>query len=151
MRAVASFVRELPSTDNLDVVGAQVFNSNSDGRVTRFKQAVNYFLNGTRDHYGRHKSATLSNRLSNLTAILYICFSINVFFLSDCPETSSNCLLFSRYFTVRQHNHHGDAKSSKQVNSTQGQTKVRQLASEAADAVNNLIMDGVRLLFAMTV
>ena len=59
MRAVSSFVRELPSIDNLDVVGAKVFNSPTDGRVNRFKQAVNYFLNGTRDHYGRHKNATL--------------------------------------------------------------------------------------------
>jgi len=63
MRAVASFVRELPSIDNLDVVGAEVFSSSTDGRVSRFKQAVNYFLNGTRDHYGRHKNATLSKTL----------------------------------------------------------------------------------------
>ena len=59
MRAVAAFVRELPSIDNLESVGAKVFNSTTDGRVNRFKQAVNYFLNGTRDSYGRHKNATL--------------------------------------------------------------------------------------------
>lgn len=59
IRAVASFVRELPSIDNLESVGAKVFNSTTDGRVNRFKQAVNYFLNGTRDQYGRHKNATL--------------------------------------------------------------------------------------------
>ena len=59
IRAVASFVRELPSIDNLESVGAKVFNSTTDGRVNRFKQAVNYFLNGTREQYGRHKNATL--------------------------------------------------------------------------------------------
>lgn len=59
MRAVAAFVRELPSIDNLESVGAKVFNSTTDVRVNRFKQAVNYFLNGTRDSYGRHKAATL--------------------------------------------------------------------------------------------
>ena len=61
MRAVASYVRELPSIDNLDAVGVQVFNSANDGRVARFKQAVQYFLNGTRDQYGRHPGATLGN------------------------------------------------------------------------------------------
>lgn len=59
IRAVASFVRELPSNYNLESVGAKVFNSTTDGRVNRFKQAVNYFLNGTRDQYGRHKNSTL--------------------------------------------------------------------------------------------
>ena len=59
IRAVAAFVRELPSIDNLESVGAKVFNSTTDGRVNRFKQAVNYYLNGTRDQYGRHKNATL--------------------------------------------------------------------------------------------
>ena len=63
MRAVASFVRELPAVDNLDSVGAQVFNSATDERVARFKQAVHYFLNGTREQYGRHQSATLSNTI----------------------------------------------------------------------------------------
>ena len=61
MRAVASFVRELPAIDNLDKVGAKVFNSPKDGRVNRFKQAVHYYMNGTRDRYGRHKEATLCN------------------------------------------------------------------------------------------
>ena len=56
---MAAFVRELPSIDNLESVGAKVFSSTTDGRVNRFKQAVNYFLNGTRDAYGRHKNATL--------------------------------------------------------------------------------------------
>jgi len=67
MRAVSSFVRELPSIDNLDVVGAKVFSSPTDGRVNRFKQAVNYFLNGTRDHYGRHKNATLMRQHNHQT------------------------------------------------------------------------------------
>ena len=114
MRAVASFVRELPSIDNLDVVGAKVFSSPTDGRVNRFKQAVNYFLNGTRDHYGRHKNATLSKisvklqkNLSHLLALI--------------------CL-------VRQHNHQTEGKSSnKNASSAQNETKVRQLASEATE------------------
>jgi len=59
MRAVAAFVRELPSVDNLESVGAKVFNSTTDGRVNRFKQAVQYYMNGTRDQYGRFKNSTL--------------------------------------------------------------------------------------------
>lgn len=59
MRAVAAFVRELPSVDNLESVGAKVFNSTTDGRVNRFKQAVQYYMNGTRDQYGRYKNSTL--------------------------------------------------------------------------------------------
>lgn len=72
---MASFVRELPSIDNLESVGAKVFNSTTDGRVNRFKQAVNYFLNGTREQYGRHKNATLRNLTSeHIDSIIHLIF-----------------------------------------------------------------------------
>ena len=69
---MASFVRELPSIDNLESVGAKVFNSTTDGRVNRFKQAVNYFLNGTRDQYGRFKNATLRKFSFYVSIRLYL-------------------------------------------------------------------------------
>jgi hypothetical protein len=83
---VASFVRELPSIDNLESVGAKVFNSTTDGRVNRFKQAVNYFLNGTREQYGRHKNATLRNFTSeDKDSIIHL-----IFFLLNSETTQSS-------------------------------------------------------------
>lgn len=112
---MATFVRDLPSVDNLESVGAKVFNSTSDGRVNRFKQAVHYFSNGTRTEYGRHKEATL-RKSHQLT----LTFSLFQFILS-----------FFHYL-VRQHNHHNESKGHKHGHSN-AESKARKLASEAAD------------------
>ncbi|XP_012938515.1 constitutive coactivator of PPAR-gamma-like protein 1 isoform X1 [Aplysia californica] len=54
IKATCDYVRNLPAVDNLDVVGNDVFKlakTNKTDLVERFKQSVQYFVNGTQDGY----------------------------------------------------------------------------------------------------
>ena len=55
MRAVANFINHSCDVNNLMTVGAQIFGSMSDPRVVKFKESVQYFLNGTRDGFLQYK------------------------------------------------------------------------------------------------
>uniref|UniRef100_T1INJ6 Constitutive coactivator of PPAR-gamma-like protein 1 n=1 Tax=Strigamia maritima TaxID=126957 RepID=T1INJ6_STRMM len=56
IRSVCAFVRGLPSIVNLDAVSVHVFGvSSGDDRVHKFKQCVQYYLNGTKDGFLRYR------------------------------------------------------------------------------------------------
>ncbi|XP_053641364.1 constitutive coactivator of PPAR-gamma-like protein 1 homolog isoform X4 [Cherax quadricarinatus] len=54
IRAVVKFIVNRCDVNNLLTIGAQVFGSVSDPRVAKFKESVQYFLNGRRDGGQRH-------------------------------------------------------------------------------------------------
>ncbi|KAK3851415.1 hypothetical protein Pcinc_041934 [Petrolisthes cinctipes] len=55
IRAVVKFIVNRCDVNNLVTIGAQVFGSVSDPRVAKFKESVQYFLNGTKDGFLRYK------------------------------------------------------------------------------------------------
>ncbi|RXG60522.1 Constitutive coactivator of PPAR-gamma-like protein 2, partial [Armadillidium vulgare] len=55
IRAVVKFITNNCDVNNLLTIGAQIFCSVSDPRVTKFKESVQYFLNGTKDGFLRYK------------------------------------------------------------------------------------------------
>nr|XP_027232877.1 constitutive coactivator of PPAR-gamma-like protein 2 isoform X2 [Penaeus vannamei] len=55
IRAVVKFIVNRCDVNNLLSVGAQIFGSISDPRVAKFKESVQYFLNGTKDGFLRYK------------------------------------------------------------------------------------------------
>ncbi|XP_064078326.1 constitutive coactivator of PPAR-gamma-like protein 1 homolog [Macrobrachium nipponense] len=55
IRAVVKFIVNRCDVNNLLTIGAQVFGSISDPRVAKFKESVQYFLNGTKDGFLRYK------------------------------------------------------------------------------------------------
>ncbi|KAL7643504.1 UNVERIFIED_CONTAM: hypothetical protein RMT77_005486 [Armadillidium vulgare] len=55
IRAVVKFITNNCDVNNLLTIGAQIFGSVSDPRVTKFKESVQYFLNGTKDGFLRYK------------------------------------------------------------------------------------------------
>ncbi|KAK8739831.1 hypothetical protein OTU49_003219 [Cherax quadricarinatus] len=55
IRAVVKFIVNRCDVNNLLTIGAQVFGSVSDPRVAKFKESVQYFLNGTKDGFLRYK------------------------------------------------------------------------------------------------
>ncbi|XP_058791366.1 constitutive coactivator of PPAR-gamma-like protein 1 homolog isoform X2 [Phymastichus coffea] len=54
VRAVANFVKDLSSIE-LDDVTQKVFGSLTDSRCSRFKQSVQYYVNGTKDGFSHYK------------------------------------------------------------------------------------------------
>lgn len=57
IKAVCQFVRELPSSD-VDAACIEVFGDLNDLRAAKLKQAVQYYLNGTKDGFLKYKTAT---------------------------------------------------------------------------------------------
>ncbi|XP_042225135.1 constitutive coactivator of PPAR-gamma-like protein 1 isoform X7 [Homarus americanus] len=55
IQAVVKFIVNRCDVNNLLTIGAQVFGSVSDPRVAKFKESVQYFLNGTKDGFLRYK------------------------------------------------------------------------------------------------
>ncbi|KAK7086333.1 hypothetical protein SK128_018849 [Halocaridina rubra] len=55
IRAVVKFIVNRCDVNNLLTIGAQVFGSINDPRVAKFKESVQYFLNGTKDGFLRYK------------------------------------------------------------------------------------------------
>lgn len=67
IKAVCAYVRALPNIENLDSIGAQVFGSTSnanyaDERIQKFKQCVQYYLNGTKDGFLRYRPSNNTRR-----------------------------------------------------------------------------------------
>ncbi|XP_070557996.1 LOW QUALITY PROTEIN: constitutive coactivator of PPAR-gamma-like protein 1 homolog [Ptychodera flava] len=59
IRAVAAYVRSLPSVDDLDAIAQDVFKNSQakmDDKITRFKQCVNYFYAGTRQGWRQKRN-----------------------------------------------------------------------------------------------
>lgn len=54
IRTVANFVKDLPSVE-LDVVAQKVFGSLSDPRCAKFRQSVQYYINGTKEGFLHYK------------------------------------------------------------------------------------------------
>ncbi|CAG9138520.1 unnamed protein product [Plutella xylostella] len=57
MKAVCQFVRELPSSD-VDAACVEVFGDLNDLRAAKLKQAVQYYLNGTKDGFLKYRTAS---------------------------------------------------------------------------------------------
>lgn len=55
IEAAVKFVRNLPSVDNLDVVGEQIFRKKNE-LISKFKQCVQYYLNGTQDGFLKYRT-----------------------------------------------------------------------------------------------
>lgn len=71
IRAVVKFIVNRCDVNNLLTIGAQVFGSVSDPRVAKFKESVQYFLNGTKDGFLRYKPFP-----SGLFTFLYVILKI---------------------------------------------------------------------------
>ncbi|KAJ8666833.1 hypothetical protein QAD02_008495 [Eretmocerus hayati] len=56
VRTIANFVKDLPSSE-LDEVAQKIFDSLSDPKCSRFKQSVEYFINGTKDGFIQNKTS----------------------------------------------------------------------------------------------
>lgn len=57
VRVVADYVRALPNSD-LDAIATDLFGNPNDNRSARFKQSVQYYVNGTKDGFLKYKTAT---------------------------------------------------------------------------------------------
>ncbi|XP_077989887.1 constitutive coactivator of PPAR-gamma-like protein 1 homolog isoform X2 [Glandiceps talaboti] len=60
IRAVAAYVRNLPSVEDLDAIAQDVFKNSqakTDDKIVRFKQCVNYFYAGTRQGWRQKRNA----------------------------------------------------------------------------------------------
>lgn len=68
MKSVCQFVRELPSSD-VDAACVEIFGDLNDLRAAKLKQAVQYYLNGTKDGFLKYRTASGKN---NGILILYI-------------------------------------------------------------------------------
>lgn len=58
IQAAVDFVRNLPSVDNLDEVGEVIFRNSKGNKlelVSKFKQCVQYYLNGTNDGFLKYR------------------------------------------------------------------------------------------------
>lgn len=51
VKSVASFIKTLDSSDNLDCVASQVFGAAGDKRSAKLKQSVQYYMNGTKEGF----------------------------------------------------------------------------------------------------
>ncbi|XP_077496761.1 constitutive coactivator of PPAR-gamma-like protein 1 homolog isoform X2 [Amblyomma americanum] len=60
--AVVEFVRGLPSTEDLDALGARLFPGAPREKVQRLKNCVHYYLNGTRDGFLRYRPSSQGRR-----------------------------------------------------------------------------------------
>ncbi|KAJ2947040.1 hypothetical protein O0L34_g16385 [Tuta absoluta] len=57
IKSVCQFVRELPSSD-VDAACVEVFGDLNDLRAAKLKQAVQYYLNGTKDGFLKYRTAS---------------------------------------------------------------------------------------------
>jgi len=51
IRAVVDYVRSLQTVDDVEALGTQIFGSNTDPRMKKLKDVVEYYNNGTEDGY----------------------------------------------------------------------------------------------------
>ena len=55
IRAVINYVRAVPSIDDFETIGHDVFGSEQDPRIKSLKESVQYFRKGTQDGYSKQK------------------------------------------------------------------------------------------------
>ena len=53
--AVINYVRAVPSIDDFETIGHDVFGSEQDPRIKSLREAVQYFRKGTQDGYSKQK------------------------------------------------------------------------------------------------
>ena len=55
IKAVINYIRALPTVDDYDVIAKDVFSADqSDPRVSKLKESVRYYLQGTKEGYSKH-------------------------------------------------------------------------------------------------
>ncbi|XP_053602240.1 constitutive coactivator of PPAR-gamma-like protein 1 isoform X3 [Plodia interpunctella] len=57
VKSICQFVRDLPSSD-IDVACTEIFGDLNDLRAAKLKQAVQYYLNGTKDGFLKYRTAS---------------------------------------------------------------------------------------------
>lgn len=57
IKTVGQFVRDLPSSD-VDAACIEIFGDLNDLRAAKLKQAVQYYLNGTKDGFLKYRTAS---------------------------------------------------------------------------------------------
>lgn len=63
IRAAVDFVRSLPTVDNLDIVGEAIFRNSTKNKqelIAKFKQCVQYYLNGTQEGFLKYRPYIMS-------------------------------------------------------------------------------------------
>lgn len=58
VKTVASFIKTLDSSDNLDSVASEVFGAAGDKRSSKLKQSVQYYMNGTKEGFLNYRPPT---------------------------------------------------------------------------------------------
>ena len=53
--AVINYVRAVPSIDDFETIGHDVFGSEQDPRIKSLREAVQYFRKGTQEGYSKQK------------------------------------------------------------------------------------------------
>lgn len=74
VKAICQYVRELPSSD-VDAACIDLFGDLNDLRAAKLKQAVQYYLNGTKDGFLKYRTASGENNIQIDTCenINFIC------------------------------------------------------------------------------
>lgn len=57
IKTVGQFVKDLPSSD-VDAACIEIFGDSNDLRAAKLKQAVQYYLNGTKDGFLKYRTAS---------------------------------------------------------------------------------------------
>lgn len=57
IKTIGQFVRDLPTSD-VDAACIEIFGDLNDLRAAKLKQAVQYYLNGTKDGFLKYKTAS---------------------------------------------------------------------------------------------
>lgn len=57
IKSVSQYVRDLPSSD-VDAACIDIFGDLNDLRAAKLKQAVQYYLNGTKDGFLKYRTAS---------------------------------------------------------------------------------------------
>lgn len=76
VRSLAEFVRTLPPSSNMDALVIAVFGSLEDKRAARFRQSVQYYLNGTASGFLKYGAPGKKLIYPRLYAVvnLFVCF-----------------------------------------------------------------------------
>ena len=62
IRAVINYIRALPSIDDYEILGRDIFGDAKDPRVSRLRQSVKYYLYGSKEGYGKQRPNQSNNK-----------------------------------------------------------------------------------------
>ena len=62
IRAVINYIRALPSIDDYEILGRDIFGDAKDPRVSRLRQSVKYYLYGSKEGYVKQRPNQSNNK-----------------------------------------------------------------------------------------